>query len=78
MDEDRPGKMSHGPLVHTVVARRVGFKIHWGRPPASSLFVAVPLQWGAVRLRAAPQRFPPFLPLFGFVLCFLVNKEGAL
>ena len=31
---------------------------------------------GAFRLCAASQHFPPSLPFFGFVLCFLVYKGG--
>ena len=38
-------------------------------PPAGSLL-------GAFRLCAASQHFPPSLPFFGFVLCFLVYKGG--
>ena len=47
-------------------------------PPAPGSLLGAPAGslLGAFRLCAASQHFPPSLPFFGFVLCFLVNKGG--
>ena len=62
-------------IVHTAkqfgaeVLQEVVGDVYGPRYEAGSLL-------GAFRLCAATQHFPPSLPFFGFVLCFLVNKGG--